>query len=225
LPHTDRETAETCPVSPAEAPLGVTTRVHICRFELRLGRLIDRITDMETSVTPSTSSAIPANGDPHGETTAAEQNELAERVRRGLPVELTADEQVRAQNLVHALRSGQWMIDAEGKRSELPAALQQIFMRATEVLARGDAVSLVPTDKLLSTQEAAEILNVSRQYLVRLLDSGKIAQTRTGTHRRVALGDVLKFKEKRDSERKAGLRELTKMSIDAGGYKELKRFR
>jgi excisionase family DNA binding protein len=173
---------------------------------------------VSTSSTPAPEASLKSAG-------AAEQGELAERVRRGLPVELTADEQVSAKELARALHSGQLNIDAAAGGSVLPPALWQILVRATEVLARGDAVSLVPTDKLLSTQEAADMLDVSRQYLVRLLDSGKIAQTRTGTHRRVALGDVLKFKEKRDSERKAGLRELTKMSIDAGGYKELKRFR
>jgi excisionase family DNA binding protein len=154
-----------------------------------------------------------------------EATDLAERVRRGLPIELSAEEQLSAQEVVRLLRRGGLMVDAEGNRSVLPAAIGEILMRATEVLARGDAVSVVPVDKMLSTQEAADLLGVSRQYLVRLLDDGKIPQTRTGTHRRVALADVLRFKERRDADRQAGLRELTKMSVEAGGYRELRRFR
>ncbi len=173
----------------------------------------------------NSASELPPEEPPRGEAAAPKSGDLAERVRRGLPVELASDEQSSAQALVRILHQGGWVTDAQGNRSVLPNTVQQILVRATEVLARGDAVSLVPVDKLLSTQEAADILDVSRQYLVRLLDDGKIAQTRTGTHRRVALSDVLSFKERRDSERKAGLRELTKMSLDAGGYKELKRFR
>jgi excisionase family DNA binding protein len=183
-----------------------------------LGRLPD-IQKVEGFYMVDTAPVLPPSG------SEGEANDLAERVRRGLPVELTAEEQASAQAVVRLLRRGGLVVDAEGNRSVLPAAIGEILMRASEVLARGDAVSLVPVDKLLSTQDAADLLGVSRQYLVRLLDEGKIPQTRTGTHRRVTLADVLRFKERRDAERQAGLRDLTKMSVEAGGYRELRRFR
>ncbi|MCB9630293.1 MAG: helix-turn-helix domain-containing protein [Sandaracinaceae bacterium] len=76
----------------------------------------------------------------------------------------------------------------------------------------------VPTAHELTTQQAADLLNVSRQYLVRLLDEGRIACRKTGTHRRLRVTDVLEFKARRDKDRRAGLRELSQLTQDAGGY-------
>jgi len=70
--------------------------------------------------------------------------------------------------------------------------------------------------------KAADLLNVSRQYLVRLLDQGRIPFTKTGKHRRLKIEDMLAFKEERDRERKAGLDELARMSEEFGGNDELK---
>jgi excisionase family DNA binding protein len=91
-----------------------------------------------------------------------------------------------------------------------------------EVLARGDAVTVVPIERNVTTQQAADLLNVSRQYLVRLLDEGRMPSTRAGKHRRVRVEDVLRFKETRDDARAGALDELTAMTEDLGGYRELK---
>lgn len=72
----------------------------------------------------------------------------------------------------------------------------------------------------LTTQEAADLLNVSSQYLVRLLDEGKIAYTRTGTHRRVRIDNVLDYKRQRDRELDKSLDELTRLTEEFGGYDE-----
>ncbi|CAN5920174.1 hypothetical protein BH11MYX4_BH11MYX4_05390 [soil metagenome] len=72
--------------------------------------------------------------------------------------------------------------------------------------------------KEVTTQQAADLLNVSRQYLVRLLDEGRIAFRRTGKHRRLRIEDVLAFKDKRDKDRSAGLRELSQLTEELGGY-------
>jgi excisionase family DNA binding protein len=74
------------------------------------------------------------------------------------------------------------------------------------------------TEKEITTQHAADLLNVSRQDLVRLLDEGKIPFTKTGKHRRVRIEDLLRFKGMRDEERKAALDELTGLSEDFDGY-------
>jgi len=95
--------------------------------------------------------------------------------------------------------------------------------RVVEVLARGDAITVVPVGKELTTQQAADLLNVSRQYLVRLLEGKRIPFTKTGKHRRLRVEDVLAFKERRDSERRKGLAELTRLTQEFGGYQsELK---
>jgi len=103
----------------------------------------------------------------------------------------------------------------------LPESVFRLLKRVVGVLASGDAIALVPVGKELTTQQAADLLNVSRQYLVRLLDEGRIPCTRTGKHRRLRLDDVLSFKQTRDQQRKAKLDELTRLSEEAGGYGEL----
>jgi excisionase family DNA binding protein len=72
--------------------------------------------------------------------------------------------------------------------------------------------------KEITLQQAADLLNVSRQYLVRLLDQGRIPCTKVGRRRAVPVADVLRFKAKRDQERKATLGELTGLSEECGGY-------
>ncbi|MCA9626420.1 MAG: helix-turn-helix domain-containing protein [Myxococcales bacterium] len=89
------------------------------------------------------------------------------------------------------------------------------------MMARGDSITVVPVGQELTTQQAADLLNVSRQYLVRLLDDGQLAYRRTGKHRRLRVEDVLTFKEHRDRKRKAALGELARLSEEAGGYEEL----
>ncbi len=87
-------------------------------------------------------------------------------------------------------------------------ALDKIF----EEMIEGKDVMLPVSDKPLSTQRAADILQVSRSYLIKLLDTGEIPSHRVGAHRRVRLDDVLAYKEKWDQERLKMLRELTAIS-------------
>jgi len=83
-------------------------------------------------------------------------------------------------------------------------------------MARGNAVRLVPHHADLTTQEAAEILNVSRPYLVRLLEEGRMPFHRTGTHRRVLLKDVMAFKAQRLRARSTVLDEVSEMDQELG---------
>ena len=69
---------------------------------------------------------------------------------------------------------------------------------------------------------AADLLNVSRQHLVRLLDERKLPHTKTGKHRRLRIKDVLAFKTKRDKNRAAKLDKLTRLSKDLGGYDQFR---
>jgi excisionase family DNA binding protein len=75
-----------------------------------------------------------------------------------------------------------------------------------------------PTSVISIGQQAAGLLNVSRQYLVRLLNEKKIPYTKVGKHRRLRIEDVLSFKERRDRDRRAGLRELSQVTQEFGGY-------
>ncbi len=112
------------------------------------------------------------------------------------------------------------LLGPNGEEVALPEPVHQLLERIVEMLARGLAVTLVPVDKMLTTQQAADLLNVSRQYLVRLLEDQQIPFSKVGTHRRLKIEDVLSYKAARDSARRAKLTELVRLTEEAGGYDE-----
>jgi excisionase family DNA binding protein len=114
------------------------------------------------------------------------------------------------------------LVGPQGEKIAIPTAVFYVLERVAEVLARGDAVTVVPVGKQLTTQQAADLLNVSRQYLVRLLDEGRIPFSKTGKHRRVRIEDVMAFAATRDKDRGEALSRLTQLSEELGGYSELK---
>jgi excisionase family DNA binding protein len=107
-----------------------------------------------------------------------------------------------------------------GTRLELPESLFRVLTVAARQLASGHSVAILHYDQTLTTQEAADLLQVSRPYLIRLLKEGKIAYHRVGTHRRIRMRDVLKYKEIRDERRLGDLKELIRASDALGMYEE-----
>jgi excisionase family DNA binding protein len=102
----------------------------------------------------------------------------------------------------------------------LPENAYRILVRIVEDLADGKAVSLTPAAQEMTTQEAARFLGVSRQFLVRLLDEGKIAFHRVGTHRRVALQDLISFRKARDRRRHDAVKQMARAAVKDGIYDE-----
>lgn len=101
----------------------------------------------------------------------------------------------------------------------LPGPVLQMLLDILSEMARGNAISLMPIHHELSTQEAANLLNVSRPHLVSLLEKGDLPFRKVGSHRRVQAKDVLEYKANIDQLRLATLNELTAFSQEQGmGY-------
>ena len=104
---------------------------------------------------------------------------------------------------------------------ELPAGAVGLLLDILEAMAAGRGVTLIPEDAELTTVEAADILNVSRPYLIRLLENGDMPFRKVGAHRRIRLEDVMAYKEKVDQERESVLDELVEDAQDQNmGYEK-----
>jgi excisionase family DNA binding protein len=92
---------------------------------------------------------------------------------------------------------------------ELPAEAVTLLLSILEQMAAGHPVVLVPQNTEMTTQQAADLLSVSRPYLIGLLDGGKLPFRLVGTHRRIRYEDVMAFKQRSEAERRRALDELT----------------
>ena len=99
---------------------------------------------------------------------------------------------------------------------KLPASAVRLLVRILEEMGRGNAVTVMPVRPELTTQEAADMLNISRPSLIQLLDEGKIEYRRVGTHRRVRFEALMKYKRTADAARRAALAELAAYDQEIG---------
>jgi excisionase family DNA binding protein len=103
---------------------------------------------------------------------------------------------------------------------EIENSLTQVIEQTATLLLAGKTVRIIEEDETLTTQQAADLLNISRPYLVQLLDKGVIPQLpKAGRHRRVAHSAIVAYKRRRDAEKAAALGELAALSQAHGmGY-------
>jgi excisionase family DNA binding protein len=106
-----------------------------------------------------------------------------------------------------------------GETVVVPVQPFQLFVELLGYLANGDGVVVLPEHAELSTQQAADFLNVSRPFLVHLVDEDKLPAGKVGTHRRVLLSDLLALQRRDDAQREAVMRELADEAQELGlGY-------
>ncbi len=113
------------------------------------------------------------------------------------------------------------LVGPEGQEVAIPASAFHALKVIVDALAMGLTVTLIPHGRELTTQQAADLLQVSRPYLIeRLLETGTIPHHRTGRDRRIRLEDVLDYRERRTQERREAARRLTQLSQNVeGGYR------
>jgi excisionase family DNA binding protein len=111
-----------------------------------------------------------------------------------------------------------FLLGPDGERLELPESLFRVLRQAAVLLGQGARVVVAPIDKEISTQEAADLLNVSRPFLVKLLDQGEIAYEKKGRYRSLRFGDVTAYKERRNARRREMLAEMMRKNREAGVY-------
>lgn len=152
---------------------------------------------------------------------------LAPKAPRRISTSLPAVERAVAARLAAALgptarnrRSAVQMVDSDGQRIDLPEGLAEVIARAARLLAEGHKVTVLPDDEMLTTQVAADRLNVSRQYVVRLVDQGALPSTKVGSHRRLRASDVAAYKAERDARRDDALDRLAALSEEVDGYRD-----
>ncbi len=107
---------------------------------------------------------------------------------------------------------------------ELPESLYGVLREVVHFLLLGKAVTVVPMHKEMTTQQAADFLNVSRPFLIKLLGQGAIPYTKVGTHRRIRFGELMEYKLRRDATRAQGLDQLSQLSHELGLYESAQEF-
>ena len=112
------------------------------------------------------------------------------------------------------------LVTSNGEEILLPESVCNILRQAVQAMASEQAVSIVRHNRELTTQQGANILNVSRPFIVKLLDEGAIPYIKVGSHRRIRFKDLIIYKEQRDTKRRKLLDQLIEMTEEAGLYEE-----
>ena len=105
-----------------------------------------------------------------------------------------------------------------GERLELPAEVFDVLRDIVAAMAAGQAITIAPVHQRLTTQEAADLLGISRPTVVKLLESGAIPFEQPGRHRRVRLVDVLAYRDRAAAERRAALDRMVEIADEADLY-------
>ena len=110
--------------------------------------------------------------------------------------------------------------NGEEKTLSIPSIAYELLIEILAQMSQGNAVTLVPVRAELSTQQAANLLNVSRPHLIKLLDRNEIPHRKVGRHRRILAKDLYSYKDDIDCKRSQSLDELTALTEELGLYED-----
>lgn len=110
------------------------------------------------------------------------------------------------------------LVGANGEEIYIPESVYQLLRQVVQAMESGQAIHIVPQDREMTTQQAADFLNVSRPFLIKLLEKQEIPYIKVGTHRRIRFQDLITYKQQRDSKRREGLKEITQFLQNEGFY-------
>lgn len=114
-------------------------------------------------------------------------------------------------------RSLRLIVEGDGTPSiEIPAPAAELLVRLLSEMAQGHAVTLIPIDAELTTQKAADLLGVSRPFIVKEIEAGHLPARKVGTHRRILFKDLMAYKHRTDAERQKSLDELAALDRELG---------
>ncbi len=110
------------------------------------------------------------------------------------------------------------IVSADGTQHEIPEAMVEVLRQVATALSAGMGVNIAPLNAMLTTQEAADFLGVSRPTLVRILERGEIPMEKPARHRYVRLSDLLAYQRRSRAERLHALEEMVEASEEVGLY-------
>jgi excisionase family DNA binding protein len=110
------------------------------------------------------------------------------------------------------------LLTERGSALDLPQPVYHLLLQILEGMQQGKAISVVPVTQDLTTQQAAEMLGVSRPFFVKLLEADELPFHLAGTHRRVYLRDLLDYKQRRDQGRRTAIERMAAAAEEAGVY-------
>lgn len=147
-------------------------------------------------------------------------NGLMERPETAVPTTEDAELAATASRaLARAARESLTVRLENGDELALPKAATRLLSHLLMEMGQGNAVTIIPIHAELTTQQAADLLNISRPHLVGLLEEGKIPHHRAGTHRRIKFTDLCAYKDAFEARRSAAMRELAALAQSEGmGY-------
>ncbi len=120
----------------------------------------------------------------------------------------------------HATGASEATLDTPAGRRRLPPEIIEVLLTVAEAMARGLAVTVAPVHTTLTTQQAADLLGVSRPTLIGILDQGQIPYHRPGRHRRIQLADLLDYQRRIRDQQGSALEEMVERA-EAGGLYDL----